>query len=107
MFKVVRESEAVLRRVNNNKTVANFITKDISPSFSLSVVSNKGVFGLITTDSNRIYYILSGKLRLDIDGKKIELRKGDSCFLSAGSSYLMSGNCRAITVDQPAFGTKL
>lgn len=107
MFRVVREPEAIIRRASSNKVVANFITKEISPNFSLSVIRNKGLFGLVTTDSNRIYYVLSGKLVIDIDGERTEIRKGDSCFLSAGSSYSMSGNCQAITVDQPAFGTKL
>ena len=106
MYKVVRKTEALVRQVGDNKTVINFITKEISPDVSLAVVDNKGFYGKVTVEGDRIYYVMSGKLLLEFSSEKVELNKGDSCFISHGSSYILSGDCKIITVDQPAFGIK-
>ncbi len=106
MYKVVRKVEALVRQVSDNKTATNFITKEISPNVSLAVIDNKGFYGEVTVESDRIYYIVSGKLSLEFSGEKVELNEGDACFISHGSSYLLSGDCKVVTVDQPAFGTK-
>jgi len=106
MYKVVRKAEALVRQVSDNKTATNFITKEISPNVSLAVIDNKGFYGEVTVESDRIYYIVSGKLSLEFSGEKVELNEGDACFISHGSSYLLSGDCKVVTVDQPAFGTK-
>jgi mannose-6-phosphate isomerase-like protein (cupin superfamily) len=107
MYKIIRKSEAVVRQVSENKVVINFITKEISPNVSLAIIDNKGFYGEVIVDNDRIYYIVSGKLILEFNGEKKELNEGDSCFISCGSSYIMSGDCTAVTVDQPAFGTKI
>lgn len=106
MHKVIRKAKAVIRKVNDGKTVANFVTKEICPNVSLAVVDNKGFYGEVTAENDRIYYMVSGKLLLDFGDEKMELNKGDACFVSRGSSYIFSGNCKVVTVDQPAFGTK-
>ena len=107
MYKVIRKTEAIIRQVSDGKTVANFVTKEISPNVSLAVVDNKGYFGEVSVDSDRIYYVVSGILSLEFNGEKVKINEGDSCFISHGSSYIFSGDCKVITVDQPAFGTKI
>ena len=107
MYKVIRKKEAITRQVSDNKTATNFITKEISPNVSLAVIENKGRFGEVVADSNRIYYVLRGHLSLELGSEKVELDEGDACFISSGTSYVMSGDCKAVTVDQPAFGTKV
>ncbi|OGM89838.1 hypothetical protein A3J77_00565 [Candidatus Wolfebacteria bacterium RBG_13_41_7] len=106
MYKIIRKSEAVIRKVSDGKTVENFVTKEISPNVSLAVVENKRNFGEVSVDSDRIYYVLSGKLVLGFGSEKVKLDEGDACFVSSGSSFNFSGDCRVVTVDQPAFGTK-
>lgn len=105
MYKIIRKQEASVRQITENKTVRSFITKDISPDVSLAVIKNKGHFREVVAKNNRIYYVLEGKLVLDFDNKEIELNKNDVCFISRGTKYDMSGDCRVIAVDQPAFGT--
>ena len=106
MYKIIRKAEAVTRQVSDNKTATNFVTKEISPNVSLAVIENKGHFGEVTAENNRIYYMLKGNLSLDFGSEKVELNEGDACFISCGTSYDMSGDCKVVTVDSPAFGVK-
>jgi mannose-6-phosphate isomerase class I len=106
MYKIVRKTEVIARKVSDNKTVNNFITKEISPNFSLAVIDNKGYFGEVTIGNDRIYYVVSGELMLAFGNEEIKLNEGDACFISRDSSYTMSGDCKIVTVDQPAFETK-
>ena len=107
MHKVIRKAEAAIRKVSEGKTVENFVTKELSPNVSLAVVENKGYFGEVKVESDRIYYIILGRLVLEFSGEKVELDEGDACFVSHGSSFIFSGDCKVVTVDQPAFGTKI
>jgi mannose-6-phosphate isomerase-like protein (cupin superfamily) len=106
MHKIIRKAEAAVRKVSDDKTVENFVTKEISPNISLAVVENKGYYGEVKIETDRIYYIISGKLILEFNDEKVELDEGDACFISSGSSFIFSGDCKVVTVDQPAFGTR-
>jgi len=107
MYKIVSKKDATIRQISDNKTATNFITKEISPDVSLAVIENKGYFGEVVTDNNRIYYVIKGHLSLEFGGnEKAELNEGDACFISSGTSYIMSGDCKVATIDQPAFGIK-
>jgi mannose-6-phosphate isomerase-like protein (cupin superfamily) len=107
MLKVIRKSETRERKVADNKSAFNYITKDISPDVSLAVIEGTDYFGETTTiPQNRIYFVLQGNLILDSNGEKTTLHPEDSCFISAGTqySYVMSGTFKIITIDQPAYG---
>ena len=106
MYKIVRKAEAITRQINDNKTATNFVTKEISPNVSLAIIENKGHFGKVTAENNRIYYMLKGNLSLEFSSERIELNEGDACFISCGTSYDMSGDCKVVTVDSPAFQDK-
>ena len=103
MYKVIRKQDASVIQVTENKTATSFVTKDFSPDVSLAVIENKGHFGKVIADNNRIYYVLMGKLILVFQEGTVELDVGDACFISRGSVYDMSGDCKVVTVDQPAF----
>lgn len=105
MIKVIRKSEAKERKITENKSAFNYITKDISPEVSLSVIEGVDFKGVISLSENRIYFILSGSLVLNLNGEKTTLYPEDSCLISKGTTYTMSGTFKAVSVDQPAYGT--
>ena len=105
MYKIIRKKEASKRQISDRKSVLDYVTKEISPNISLVIVKNEGYFGDVAISKDRIYYILSGELILKFGVEKVILKKDDACFISKNTSYIMSGDCKAIIVDQPAFGT--
>lgn len=105
MYKIVKAAEAVVRQIADNKTASNLITKDLSQEVSLATTRGTDYYEKETTHYNRIYFILEGKIELDIDGNKKELLVGDACFLEKGTTYEMRGTFNAVTINQPAFGT--
>ena len=106
MYKVVRKSEATVRQIADNKIALNYITKDLSPEVSLAVIEATDYYEKETTESNRIYYVLEGELGLNFGGKEVKLSAADSCFVAKGTEYVMRGTFKAVTVNQPAFGTQ-
>jgi len=105
MFKVIRKSEARERKIAENKSAFNYITKDISPEVSLAVIEGVDFSGEVNINEDRIYFVLSGNLVLNYNGEETTLHPEDSCLISKGTKYIMSGTFKVITIDQPAFGT--
>lgn len=44
-------------------------------------------------------------MRIVCDGAESVLGVGDTCFIEKGTTYEMSGTFKAITINQPAFGS--
>lgn len=105
MYKIVRQSEGIIRKIAKNKTANNLISKDISPNVSFATTSASDYYEKETTLYDRIYYMLDGELELTIDEEISRLHKGDSCFIGKDTTYEMRGTFEAVTVNQPAFGT--
>lgn len=103
-YKIVRQSEGIIRNIAPNKTANNLITKDISPDISLATTQATDYYEQETTPYNRIYFVLEGELGLTINGESSTLQKGDACFIGKGTAYEMRGTFQAVTVNQPAFG---
>ena len=106
MYKIVRKSEAVLRKITDNKTALNYITKEYSPNVSLAVIEGINYDAPVSAEQSWIYYILEGEMKLGFKENQVSLNKGDVCYVSKGELFQMSGTYRAIIVCQPAFGTK-
>lgn len=60
MYKVVRESEGIVRQIASNKTANNLITKDVSPGVSFATTEATDYYEKETTLYDRIYYVLDG-----------------------------------------------
>ncbi len=104
MLKIVRKTDAATRKIADNKFVLDYITKDTSSDISFVIIEGADFEGETTIVGNRIYFVLSGTLVIDLDGERTTLSPDDSCFISAGTKYkyVMSGKFKIITVDQPA-----
>jgi len=105
MYRIVKANEGTIRKIADNKTANNLITKDISSLVSLSTTEATDYCEKETTDYSRIYYVLEGSLELTFDGLPHELTEGDSCYMDAGTEYEMRGTFKVVVVNQPAFGT--
>ena len=105
MYKIVRESQGIVRQIASNKTANNLISKDTSPNISFATTEATDYYEKETTPYDRIYYVLDGVLNLRIDGDANDLKKGDACFISKNTTYEMQGTFKAVTVNQPAFGS--
>lgn len=103
-YKIVRSNEATVREIAPSYHAHNFITKDISPNFSLAVNGAIDHTETETTEYDRIYYVIEGVIHLEFDGEKLNLETGDSCFISKGTTYDFGGTFKAVVVNQPAFG---
>ena len=105
MYKIVKESEGIIRKITNNKTVLNLITRDVTPNVSLAVIDAQEYRGDEQANYNRIYYVIEGSLTLTFDDNRQTLELGDSCYIEKGRKYQIEGTFKAIIVSQPAFGT--
>lgn len=105
MFKVVRKADAAVREIGDDKSVANYITKDVSSDVSLAVTEATDYSEMETTNYNRIYFVLEGELLLKFDDQEVSLLKEDACFVEKGTAYEMKGTFKAVIINQPAFGT--
>ena len=107
MYTLVKKEDANARQVSDTKVVHNFITKDISPGVSLAVVENNGNFGEVTAMQNYCYYVIEGVLELTFDGEVVQISAGDACLVEQGTTYNFAGDCKAVVVNHPAYGTNL
>jgi ethanolamine utilization protein EutQ (cupin superfamily) len=105
MYRLVKAADATIRQIAENKTAANFITKEISPDLSFATTEATDYYEKETTPYTRIYYLLEGTMAITIDNEKLELEVGDVCYIEKDSTYEMQGTFKAITVNQPAFGS--
>lgn len=105
MYKIIKKSESTLREISETYIARNYITKDVSPNFSLAVNSATDHLETETTLYDRIYYVLSGEISLKIDGDVHTVKPGDGIFISKNTTYEFSGTFEAVVVNQPAFGT--
>jgi len=59
MYKIIKAFEAVERKIADNKTASNLITKDISTEFSLATTRATNHYEEETTQYNRITSFLT------------------------------------------------
>lgn len=104
MYKIIKSNEGTIHKIADNKIATNLITKEISLGVSLAVIDAKEYQEKETTLYNRIYYVVDGKLTLTFENDTHDLESGDSCFISKGTVYDMSGTFKTIVINQPAFG---
>ena len=104
MYKIIKSNEGTVHKIADNKIATNLITKDINIGVSLAIIDAKEYHEKETTLYNRIYYIIDGILTLTFENDKHNLKSGDSCFISKGTVYDMSGTFKTIVINQPAFG---
>lgn len=105
MHKEVKPNEGGVRRIADNETSSNLISSDISPDVSLATIQATNCDEKETAEFNRIFYILSGTMRLSFNGEESELHAGEACFIGKDTEYQMRGTFEVVTVNQPVLST--
>lgn len=106
MITIVTQQDATVRNIADSYNAKNYITKDISPNFSLAINEGINHEETETTDYDRIYYVLEGGLSIKVDNEVYVVNAGDACFIPAGTTYDFYGSFKSVVVNQPAFGSK-
>ena len=106
-IKIIKKNEGITRKISETYKVTSLLTKDLSDNVSLSV-GNAANHSETTKNirSDRIYYILEGKLILEGDNKKFVAEKGDVIFIPHNTEYYFQGSFKAVLVCSPAFSSK-
>jgi mannose-6-phosphate isomerase-like protein (cupin superfamily) len=104
-YTLIKKLDSTFRQITETKTANNYITKDISPNFSVATTRAYDCKEIETTDYDRVYFVLEGVLELTFGDDKVEVKSNDSIFIKAKSTYTISGTFNTIVINQPAFGT--
>ena len=107
MYKVVKQSDAIHRQISPKKSALNYITKEITPNFSVSTTEGINCDLIEAAEYDRVYFVLSGELKLIFDRSKEEilLHPNDTVFINKDTKYRMIGTFSAVVINQPAFGS--
>lgn len=102
-YSLITKKDSIFRQISKFKTANNYITKDISPNFSLATTSGFDYLETEITQYDRIYFVLTGVLELSFGEDKITVNPNDSIFIKTGTTCTISGTFNAVVVNQPAF----
>ncbi len=107
MITLIKKSGGKKRQVDKTHYVINFLTKRLSKNVSLAVINAKNhVATTKSVKSDRIYYVLNGKLRVIYKNNLWTALPGDVIFIPMKTLYSSSGTFVAIAINSPAFDIK-
>jgi len=101
-IKIIRPADWKERKISGSYSVLNLLTIDDSKNISVAVSSAIDHNETTKTTSDRVYYILDGKL--EIHGKVA--KNWDIVYIPADTAYTFTGSFRAILINSPAFQKK-
>ncbi len=103
-IKIIKKKEGNPRKISETYKVTNFLTKEINENVSLAV--SEATNHSETTEnirSDRVYFVLEGKLIVKKDGKEFVAESGDIIFILKNTKYHFEGTFKAILINSPAF----
>ncbi len=106
-IKIIKKNKCVVRKISRTYKVKNFLTKDLTKNISLAI-GEATKHSEITKNirSDRIYYVLRGKLLIKKGNKKFIAKPGDVIYISRNTQYNFEGTFKAILINSPAFDSK-
>jgi ethanolamine utilization protein EutQ (cupin superfamily) len=99
-IKIIKLEDGVSRKVSDSYSVLNLLTANDSNNISLAVSTAENHDEITKTTSDRVYYILEGKL---IVNDELIAKKGDVVFVSANTEYNFKGSFKAVLVNSSPF----
>ncbi len=94
MYKVVKVNDARITKIDANHHLYSLIEPSSTSQQSLSIVEVAEVVENIIPETERIYYILEGYMKLNNQ----TLTKGECCVIPKGESVMIEGTFRAIQI---------
>jgi len=103
----ITKKEMEERKISDSHTVFDMLKKDLSKNVSLAIATAKN-HSEITKNmkSDRIYYVLEGKLTVIVGTELYAANPGDLIFISKRTPYNFQGSFKAILINVPAFNPK-
>lgn len=106
-IQIIKKDQGIARRISESYRVTNFLTKDSTKNVSLAVSEATNHFETTkNVRSDRVYYVLEGKLIVKKDDKKFIAEPGDVIFIPKNTEYHFEGTFKAILINSPAFSTQ-
>ncbi|MCK4730136.1 MAG: cupin domain-containing protein [Candidatus Aenigmarchaeota archaeon] len=104
VIQIIKKDQGIVRKINENYQVTNFLTKEISENLSLAVSEATNHSETTkNTRSDRIYYVFEGKLIVKKDNKEFAAESGDIIFIPKNTKYCFEGTFKAILINTPPF----
>lgn len=98
--KIIKQEDGVIRKISESYSILNLLTSDLSEKLSLSISEAKDHNETTQTTSERVYYILEGKVIID---DNLIVKEGELVFISANTKYNFQGTFKAILINSPSF----
>lgn len=99
----IRMKDAVVRG-GGNIEVRNYITKELSGSFSLAVATLDGVHPpTMNTESDRAYFIVEGEATVEVGDAVEVLQAGDAVYIPKNTRHSIRGQVKYIVINAPPF----
>lgn len=103
-IKVIRKSETFARKISDSYQVINFLTKEASENVSLAIGQAENHSETTkNVRSDRIYYVIEGRLMVKQGSKESIAESGDVVFIPKNTEYDFGGSFMAILINSPAF----
>lgn len=101
-IKLFKKEDSVVRKISASHSVSNYLTAKDSNYLSVAVGNAVNHNEIITTDSDRVYFILEGEITInDLKGKS-----GDLIYVPQNTKYSFSGTFKAVVINSPPFKSK-
>ncbi len=99
-IKLFKKENRIIRKISNTYSVKNFITSEHSQKLSVATSEGKNHKEMTKTSSDRVYYILEGKITIN---ETIKGKSGDLILIPANTEYKFVGTFKAILINSPPF----
>ena len=100
---VIRYKDATVRR-GDNIEIRNYITKDMSSSFSLAVSKLNGLHPrTMNVVSDRAYYIIEGKGTVIVADEENTVQAGDAVYIPKNTPHSIEGQLTYVLLNAPSF----
>lgn len=101
---LIKQEIAKKRKISESYQVDNFLTRNLCENISLAISEAKNHSETTKNIcSDRIYYVLEGKLIVKGDNKEFVAETGDAIFIPKNTEYHFEGSFKTVLVNSPAF----
>lgn len=106
-IRLIKKKEGIKRAISKTYKVINLLTREDSKNISFAISKAKNHFEITKNiRSDRIYYILEGKLIVKQNNREFVAQGGEILFIPKNTKYQFEGTFKAILINSPAFNPK-
>ncbi len=104
---LIKHNKGILRKISKTYQVNNLLTEKTCRNLSVAVSKAKNHKEVTKNiKSDRVYYILKGKLSIGQNDKKYVAQKGDIILIPKSTNYQFQGTFQAVLINVPAFNAR-